>query len=76
MRHSSCLLGAQRKVRKKQRTAADADDFEDDEWEVVYHFRKPNEIVIADDTQNLRAFGESLFTAPQEDILEGSQAVF
>ncbi|KAF8626827.1 hypothetical protein AX15_004659 [Amanita polypyramis BW_CC] len=70
MRHAACLLGAQRKARKRQRTVAEADDFEDDEWEVVYHFRRPDEIVVADDTQSLRVFGESLFTAPQEDILE------
>jgi hypothetical protein len=71
MRRTSCLLGAQRKLRKTLRTGADVDDFEDEDWEVIYHFKKPHEIVIADDTHSFRIFGDSLFTAPQEDILEG-----
>ncbi|KAF8629109.1 hypothetical protein AX17_005695 [Amanita inopinata Kibby_2008] len=70
MKHAPCLLGAQRKFPKIADSATDIDDFEENDWEIVYHFRQPNEIVIADDTQNLRAFGESLFTAPQEDALE------
>jgi hypothetical protein len=76
MRRTSCLLGAQRKLRKTQRTGADADDLEDENWEIIYHFRKPNEIVIADDTHSLRIFGDTLFTAPQEDILEGLELTF
>ncbi|KAK2467792.1 hypothetical protein APHAL10511_000087 [Amanita phalloides] len=70
MRRASCLLGAQRKARKKQQAGVDVDDTEDEDWEVIYHFRKPSEIVIADDTHSLRVFGNSLFIAPQEDILE------
>jgi hypothetical protein len=76
MRRSSCLLGAQRKLRKRKQTGADVDNFEDEDWEVMYLFRRPNEIVIADDTHSLRVFGDSLFTAPQEDILEGLKLAF
>ena len=72
LRRTPCLLGVQRKLHKKQQNESDVDDSEDHDWEVIYHFKMPSEIVIADDSQSLRAFGESLFIAPQEDTLEGS----
>jgi hypothetical protein len=71
MRRTPCLVASQRKLRKSQRSEGDINEFEDSDWEVTNYFKKPNEIIIADDTQSLRVFGESLFMAPQEDILEG-----
>ncbi|KIL68939.1 hypothetical protein M378DRAFT_21839 [Amanita muscaria Koide BX008] len=70
MRRTSCLVASQRKLRKSQRREGDINEFEDSDWEITNYFKKPNEIVIADDTQSLRVFGESLFMAPQEDLLE------
>lgn len=64
------LLGSQRKPRKKN-SKDDEDDFEEEDVDLQYDLRKPDEIIIADDTHAHQAFGDSFFTAPQEDILEG-----
>ena len=71
MRKSAILLGSQRQPRKTD-GKGDTQDFDEDDFDLQYDLRKPDEIVIADDTYSLQAFGESLFAAPQEDILEGS----
>ncbi|KAJ6607773.1 hypothetical protein B0H10DRAFT_2070382 [Mycena sp. CBHHK59/15] len=49
-------------------------DAEYDEQDLRYDLKRPDEIVIADDNNALQNFGDSLFTAPQEDILEGFYA--
>lgn len=69
MKRSPVLLGSQRK-RQKQNNSKDLDD---DEWELQYDLKKPDQIIIADDSNTHQLFGESLFTAPQEDILEGER---
>ena len=70
MRKSAILLGSQRQLRKTN-GKGNAQDFDDEDFDLQYDLRKPDEIVIADDTYAHQAFGESLFAAPQEDILEG-----
>lgn len=70
MKKSAVLLGSRRKPRKVDENA-DLDDFDADDENLQYDLRKPEEIVIADDTHAHQAFGDSFFTAPQEDILEG-----
>lgn len=70
MKRSAVLLGSQRKPRKKN-SKDDEDDFEEEDVDLQYDLRKPDEIIIADDTHAHQAFGDSFFTAPQEDILEG-----
>ncbi|EDR11411.1 uncharacterized protein LACBIDRAFT_313549 [Laccaria bicolor S238N-H82] len=69
MTHSSVLLGSQRKAKKIPREN-DVDDLDEDEWNVVYDLKKPDQIIISDDTHAYQVFGDSLFIAPQEDILE------
>ncbi|KAG7090828.1 hypothetical protein E1B28_009910 [Marasmius oreades] len=45
--------------------------FEDEEREMIaVGLKCANQIVIADDTNALQAFGDTLFTAPQDSILE------
>jgi hypothetical protein len=68
MRKSPIFLGMKRNPRKLNKTS---DDWDEDEWEILYDLKRPSEIVIADDTNAYQAFGDSLFAAPQEDILEG-----
>ncbi|PPQ89567.1 hypothetical protein CVT25_012239 [Psilocybe cyanescens] len=67
MKRSPILLGLQRQSRRQVKAS---DDWDEDEWDVNYDLKKPNEIIVADDTHAYQAFGESLFTAPQEDIIE------
>ena len=68
MRKSPIFLGMKRKPRKLNKSCDDWDE----EWEIIYDLKRPSEVVIADDTNAYQAFGESLFAAPQEDILEGT----
>lgn len=73
MKKSPMLLGSRRKPRKTsdQKTTT-TDDYDDEDWDLQYDLLRPDQIVIADDTHTHQAFGDSLFTAPQEDILEGT----
>ena len=73
MKRSPVLLGSQR-VRRRS-GEKDIDDLDDEEWDLIYDLKKPEQIIIADDTHAYRAFGSSLFTAPQEDILEGEDVL-
>ena len=70
MKQSPVLLGTQRKPRESN-VNSDLDDPDEDDVELRYDLREAKEIVIADETHAHKAFGDSIFTAPQEDILEG-----
>ncbi|KAG6829550.1 hypothetical protein H0H92_004219 [Tricholoma furcatifolium] len=70
MKKAAILLGSMRKPRKVDQKGDGADDLDEDDWDLQYDLRKAEEIIIADDTHALQAFGDSFFTAPQEDILE------
>lgn len=73
MKASPILLGfrRQRKSRKESNKALDLDE---DDWELLYDLRKPLDVVIADDTNAYQMFGESIYTAPQEDLVENFYA--
>ena len=70
MKQSPVLLGIQRKHRESD-AKSDLDDFDEEDVELQYDLREAKEIVIADEIHAHKAFGDSIFTAPQEDILEG-----
>ncbi|KAJ7675084.1 hypothetical protein B0H17DRAFT_1170632 [Mycena rosella] len=61
MKKAPILLGSLRRG---------AGDVDDEERDLQYDLKRPDQIVIADDNNALQNFGDSLFTAPQEDILE------
>jgi len=73
MKGTSILLASQRKpldgMKGHQRLSSA--DFDEDDWELQYDLRKPDQILIADDTNGYHLFGDVIFVAPQEDILEG-----
>ncbi|TFK44587.1 hypothetical protein BDQ12DRAFT_730629 [Crucibulum laeve] len=71
MKAAPVLLGSQRKPRNPS-TPKDIndDDFGDDEWDRLYDLKKADQIIIEDDTHAYQAFGDQLFIAPQEEILE------
>ncbi|RDB24786.1 hypothetical protein Hypma_008085 [Hypsizygus marmoreus] len=73
MKKAAVLLGSRRKPRMTDEKT-DLDDFDEEDLDLEYDLRKPEEIIIADDTHALQAFGDSFFTAPQEDILEAFYA--
>jgi len=74
MKVSPILLGfrRQRKSRKESNKALDLDE---DDWELLYDLRKPLDVVIADDTNAYQMFGECIYTAPQEDLIENFYAI-
>ncbi|OAX38848.1 hypothetical protein K503DRAFT_131582 [Rhizopogon vinicolor AM-OR11-026] len=69
MKVSPILLGFRRQ-RKSRNESSKALDLDEDNWELLHDLRKPLDIVIADDTNAYQMFGESIYTAPQEDLLE------
>jgi hypothetical protein len=73
MKRSPVLLGSQRVHRLSGEKNQNLDDLDDEQWDLIYDLKKPEQITIADDTHAYQAFGTSLFTAPQEDILEGGR---
>jgi Protein of unknown function (DUF3684) len=72
MKHSPILLAMQRKAKG----GSGEKDLDEDEWDVTYDLKKADQIVVVDDTAAYQGFGDALFTAPQEDILEGLSTAF
>ena len=66
MKKAPILLGSRR---KRHQTTGSA-DLDEDDWDLQYDLRRADQIVIADDTNGYQLFGDQIFTAPQEDILE------
>ena len=74
MKISPILLGMRRqKTSKTSKTLLDKAEWDEEGWEDLHDLRKPSEIVIADDTNAYQLFGDSIFAAPQEDLLESAQ---
>jgi len=69
LQRGKVLLGIKR-IPKSTKNAS-VEPVEEDEMEMTTCLLKAEDIVIADDNVALQYFGEKLFTAPQEDILEG-----
>jgi hypothetical protein len=73
MKKAPILLGSRRKLRSKTEKGPDPEELEEDDC-LQYDLRRPGQVFIADDTNAYQLFGDSIFTAPQEDLLEGSVA--
>jgi len=71
LRKAPILIGSRRVRRQKSGAATDPVDGDEEDWELEYNLLAPNQVAIADDTIALQQFGEDIFCAPQEDILEG-----
>ncbi|PCH38307.1 hypothetical protein WOLCODRAFT_96891 [Wolfiporia cocos MD-104 SS10] len=75
MKRAPILLGSRRTQRqsvnhKPQQTDGQY-DIEEDDWDYEYDLLTPDRVVVVvDDTHHYQLFGDSLFTAPQEDLLE------
>lgn len=69
LKEKKILVGSRRIRREKSDKATDLSD--DEAWSLEYDLLTPDEVVIADDMITFQQFGEELFCAPQEDILEG-----
>ncbi|KAH7875187.1 uncharacterized protein C8R40DRAFT_1105311 [Lentinula edodes] len=68
LKKAPVLLALQRRVSVEETSKKVVDG--DEDWETQYDLKRPDQIVIADDSNSLQLFGDKLFVAPQEDILE------
>jgi len=71
LKKAAILVGFQRVRKRNADTATDPVDSYEEDWDLKCTLLAPNQVVIADDTIALQQFGEGIFCAPQEDILEG-----
>lgn len=74
MKTSPILLGIRRQKASKTLLDKISPEWDEEGWEDLHDLRKPGEIVIADDTNAYQLFGDSIFAAPQEDLLESAQS--
>lgn len=72
---SPVLLGSRRVKKSKEKQPAETLDADEDDWDLVYDLLKPSQIIIADDTNAYQVFGDSIFCAPQEDLLESTSTI-
>ncbi|KAH8981254.1 hypothetical protein EDB83DRAFT_1390074 [Lactarius deliciosus] len=66
MKQSNVLLG----LRRVKRSGGRSSNEDDDPWVLQDDLLQPNKVAIADDTDAYQLFGDRIFCAPQEDVLE------
>jgi hypothetical protein len=68
MKGSNVLLGSRRVKRDGGKALGEG---RRQDWDFQDELLQPNEVAIVDDSNAYRLFGDRIFCAPQEDILEG-----
>ena len=68
---AAVLIGTRRVQKQRSGTATGLIDGDEEDWDQEYDILAPNKVAIVDDMAALQQFGEVVFCAPQEDILEG-----
>ena len=71
LKGAAILVGSRSVRRQKSDKVLDPADGDEEDWDLEYDLLPPSRVAIADDTIALQQFGEDIFCAPQEDILEG-----
>ena len=71
MARSKILLGS-RRVKKSGGNASIGGD--KDDWYLQDALLQPSEVVIVDDPNSYQLFGDRIFCAPQDDIIESTQS--
>ena len=76
LKRSPVLLGSRRVRKDKPTSNKKANDdalkeLEEEDWEYQYDLLTADMVVVADDTNAYQLFGDVVFSAPQEDLLEG-----
>ncbi|KAG8924329.1 hypothetical protein FRC02_010499 [Tulasnella sp. 418] len=70
MRASPFLFGQCRTMRMSSPSSTDVDDADGSEFDLTFDLLKPEEVAIVDDTDSYLLFADSLYVAPEEDVLE------
>ena len=69
MKRKPILLASRRTKKDSKKGSTELD--EEDDWDLEYDLLKPDSIVVADETNAYQLFGDVVFAAPQDDLLEG-----
>ena len=72
MKRSNVLLGSRRLKKTGDKPLGEGDE---DDWDYQDDLLLPNKVAVADDNNAYRLFGDRIFCAPQEDILEGTSPI-
>jgi hypothetical protein len=78
MKKAPILLASQRKRHQttgKGHAQSNSADLDEDDWDQQWDLRRADQIVIADDINGYQLFGDQIFTAPQEDLLESESLI-
>lgn len=73
MKRSNVLLGSRRLKKTGDKPLGEGDE---DDWDYQDDLLLPNKVAVADDNNAYRLFGDRIFCAPQEDILEGTSSSY
>ena len=71
LKKAEVLLGSQRIRRQRSNNSSDPIAGDKGDLDLEYKLLPSDQVAIADDMIALQQFGEEIFCAPQEDILEG-----
>jgi hypothetical protein len=69
MKRTNVLLGLRRSKKTGDKAPSEGDE---DDWEQKDDLLLPSKVAVADDNNAYQLFGDRIFCAPQEDILEGN----
>ncbi len=69
MKKSNIVLGSRRVKKSDDKAPSEGDE---DDWELQDELLQAKQVVIVDDTSAYQLFGDRIFCAPQENMLEGT----
>jgi len=69
MKRSNIVLGSRRVKKSGDKASSEGDE---DDWDVRDELLEAKQVVIVDDTSAYQLFGDRIFSAPQENMLEGT----
>ena len=69
MKKSKLALGSRRVKKSDDKALSEGDE---DDWDLQDELLQAKQVVIVDDTSAYQLFGDRIFCAPQENMLEGT----
>jgi len=69
MKKSKLALGSRRVKKSDDKALSEGDE---DDWDLQDELLQAKQVVIVDDTSAYQLFGDRIFSAPQENMLEGT----
>jgi hypothetical protein len=69
MKRSNIVIGSRRVKRSGNMVSSEGDE---DEWDLQDELLQAKQVVIVDDASAYQLFGDRIYCAPQENMLEGT----